>query len=95
MRKPMMSGWCNTPSTTDGVDSHTRCAGGNTANPAREFQPCPCPCHYPDERYECECGGELVEAPHWPLSDEDIEEGIEVLYTHVDHRGRALGEECP
>ena len=94
MRTPQMSGWCSTVSIlNDGTESHTRCTGGNRANPFREFQPCPCQCHYPDEEYECECGGVLKEAPLWPQEDEDMEG--EPVYTHIDPRtGRALGEEC-
>lgn len=101
MREPMMSGHCLTPQTADPVESHDRCArngGGNRACPTKEFAPCPCPCHYPAERYECEeCGGDLAEAPLWPDEDAAAEESEpEVVFTHVDPRtGRATGFECP
>lgn len=86
MRSPMMSGWCSTPSP----GSHSRCTGGNRANPNREFQPCPCSCHFGEE-YDCgNCGGVLYEAPTW-VNDEYPDE---MVYTHVKH-GRGTGEECP
>lgn len=87
----MMSGWCRTPSNTDGVDSHTRCRGGNYANPAKEFQPCPCGCHLAEE-YECgNCGRPLREAPLWPNEDEPGE----TVYVHIDPKtGEAIGEMC-
>lgn len=90
MRQPMMSGWCAHPSETDGVSSHSRCPGGSTANPNREFQPCPCWCHF-GEIYECaNCGEELAEAPCWP-EDEDGD----MRYTHIDPKTRrATGGEC-
>jgi hypothetical protein len=90
IREPQMSGWCGTPSNTNGVDSHTRCAGGNTANPRKEFSPCPCPCHL-GETFECGgCGKDIREAPAWPL-DEDGD----MRYTHIDPKtGRATGEDC-
>lgn len=101
MRQPMMSGHCNFPATQlpGGAAappslSHERCAAqgaGNWANPAREYQPCPCACHFPGEDLECECGGTLREAPHWPNEDEPGE----MVYTHIDHKtGRATGENC-
>lgn len=98
----MMSGHCATPSVTDGVSSHHRCAmngGGNTANPGKEFSPCPCPCHFTSDRFECgNCGGILMEAPHWPNEDpDDVEEdgSPAMVYTHIDKvTGRATGEMC-
>lgn len=100
MRPLMMSGHCAWPAAGEaGADSHARCArngGGNYASPTKEFAPCPCPCHYPKERFECECGGVLAEAPLWP--DEEAEaEGSdpEMVYTHIDPKtGRATGFEC-
>ena len=94
-----MSGWCGNPSMTDGVSSHSRCSGGNRANPGKEFSPCPCPCHYPVDEYECgNCGGVLREAPLWPQEDEEAfdEDGnLYPVYTHIDPAtGRATGEEC-
>lgn len=87
MRKPMMSGHCANPSP----GSHKRCRGGQTANPQREFQPCPCPCHL-GESYECgNCGRPLREAPGWP----NEEEPGEMVYVHVEPAtGRAIGELC-
>lgn len=95
MSKPLlMSGHCNFPATEvqnkDGsvspVDreySHRLCA----------LPLCPCPCHFPGEELECECGGVLKEAPHWP---EDPDYPGEPVYTHIDREtGRAIGEECP
>lgn len=95
MREPGMSGFCASPQTDNPEQSHARCRGGNTANPAREFHPCACPCHYPGEHYECECGGTIVEAEHWPpVYDEDTDEVVP-QYTHLDPRtGRATGEDC-
>lgn len=90
LRRPMMSGWCAHPSVTDGFDSHARCTGGQRANPAKQFTPCPCACHL-GETYECSgCGRDIREAPLWPL-DEDGD----MRYTHIDTKdGRAIGEEC-
>jgi hypothetical protein len=93
IRQPLMSGHCSVGGT-----GHERCqrnGGGQRANPARLFQPCPCVCHYTNaddelEVYECgACGGEIVECAYWPL-DEDGD----VRYAHVDASGRVLGEEC-
>lgn len=107
IRKPLMSGHCAFMGreSPNGRAAHARCAGGQRANPAGEFQPCPCPCHYPDpadaELFECgECGKVIIEATRWPHDTED-----EVRYTHMDWivnddyevvggTGRALGEEC-
>lgn len=86
MRKPMMSGWCGSESP----GSHERCPGYNRANPAKEFQPCPCPCHY-GEMYECQCGGIIREAPLW---SNEIEPD-EMTYVHINlHDGRATQMEC-
>jgi hypothetical protein len=91
----MISGHCATPQTDNPEESHERChknGGGNRANPFRQFSPCPCPCHYPEERYECgNCGGMLAEAPLWPQTDGTDDP----VYTHMDAKtGRAIGEEC-
>lgn len=107
LRRPLMSGHCAVGSGA----SHERCqrnGGFQRANPLKEFQPCPCACHYgtvPDnitaEVYVCEgCEKVVVEAAYWPL-DEDGE----TRFTHVDltlnddgevvsGTGRALGENC-
>lgn len=94
MRAPMMSGHCRWPGTDDPQASHDLChrnGGGNTAVPTKEFAPCPCSCHYPGDRYECECGGELAEAPLWPDEDGTGDE----RYTHVDpETGVSLGPWC-
>jgi len=100
IRRPLMSGHCAhggiNPKT--GVDGHERChlnGGGQRANPLKEFQPCPCSCHYVDDRgelivFECgECGRDIVEAPLWPLDEEG-----EVRYTHIDSDSKATGEDC-
>lgn len=88
----IMSGHCNTPSTTDGVSSHERCArngSGSHANPERIFHPCPCSCHLGTEEYECDnCGRDIRE------TDQFLGTG-EVCYVHIDREGRAVGEECP
>lgn len=94
----MMSGHCAFPTTDSPVTSHDRCevhGGGNTANPKKEFHPCPCSCHLGEE-FECgNCGRALREAPLWPNTDPDCEPD-EMVYTHVDpHTGRAIGEVCP
>jgi hypothetical protein len=99
MRQPLMSGHCAHPVThtlhgnrisTD--EAHARCLGYNRANPAGEFQPCPCSCHLGTDEYECgNCGGALREAPLWPNEDEPGE----MVYVHIDPlTGRAIGEEC-
>lgn len=94
MRQPLMSGFCGNPSRDNPTRSHNYCRGGNYSNPTKEFQPCPCPCHFPKERYECECGGLLAEAPGWPQEDKSDPDAP--VYTHIDIRtGRATGEECP
>jgi len=99
MKKPMMSGFCAFPST-DGSDSHERCArigAGNWSNPTKEFAPCPCSCHLGEE-YECAgCGRTIREAPMWPNYDPtDVDEDGRpgMIYVHVDTTGRAIGEEC-
>lgn len=87
--KPLMSGWCAHPSGGE-VDSHTRCKGYNTANPGKEWQPCPCLCHMGDE-YQCgNCGRVIMEAPMW----RPLVEGEDATYVHVID-GRGVGEECP
>lgn len=98
MRQPMMSGHCAFPAThtTEGEPvgpevSCARCIGYNTANPDGEVQPCPHGCHLGTDEYECaNCGGALREAPMWPNEDEPGE----MVYVHIDHTGRAIGEEC-
>lgn len=94
IRRPLMSGHCAHPSKNEetGETSHERChrqGGGQRANPTKEFQPCPCPCHYGEE-FECGgCGQPIREAPLWPYdSDGDMR------YTHIDRTGRAIGEDC-
>lgn len=92
----MMSGHCAWPQTDHPEESHERCTrmgGGNRANPSKDFSPCPCPCHYPADEYECaDCGGTLKEAPLWPNEWGDDEP----VYTHIDPAtGRATGEACP
>lgn len=100
MRSPMMSGFCATPATDDPESSHLRCRGGNTANPAKEFQPCPDACHYRTRpHFDCECGGILVETP-WANEDpEDVDENgnLYPVYVHVDERDYLLPsmQECP
>lgn len=94
IRPVSISGHCSSPQTENPALSHERChrmGAGSRANPAKEFTPCGCPCHFPEERYECaNCGGVLAEATAWP-PDEDGD----VRYTHIHPRsGRALGEDC-
>lgn len=71
-----MSGWCSTPSVTDGVDSHARCRAGNAANPDKEWAPCPCSCHLAEE-YECACGRPISLAPMWNPEGEET-------YVHIN-----------
>jgi hypothetical protein len=89
-----MSGHCRFPETPQPTRSHERCqkmGHGNTANPDKEFSPCPCHCHLGTDLYECgNCGEPLREAPHWPNEDEPGE----MVYVHVDSDGNALAEEC-
>ena len=93
-RQPLMSGHCATPATSDPDASHARCQGGQRANPEKEFQPCPCPCHLGDH-YECECGGLIAEALAYPQEYDEDGEPI-TTYVHVDHKtGRIIGDECP
>lgn len=101
MIRPQMSGHCSTPVTDNPQSSHDRCqrqGGGNTARPSREFQPCPCACHYVDlPRYECGCGGVLVETA-WENDDPtDVDEdgNLYPVYVHLDHDGMLIGQECP
>lgn len=107
IRKPLMSGHCAFMGreSENGRAAHARCAGGQRANPSKTFQPCPCPCHFPDpgemEFFECgACGQVIIEAPRWPKDEDE-----DVRYTHMDivlnddgepvgGTGRALGEEC-
>lgn len=89
IRRPLISGHCGYPASNG--DSHRRCVGFSRANPDRIFQPCPCACHFPEERYECECGATLAEAPHYP-----VDEDGDVRYVHVDPKtGRMVDSECP
>jgi hypothetical protein len=89
-----MSGHCRFPETPQPTRSHERCqrlGHGNTANPEKEFSPCPCHCHLGADEFECaNCGGSLREAPFWPNEDEPGE----MVYVHVDSDGNATGEEC-
>lgn len=112
IRKPLMSGHCAHMGQVSpaGKTAHARCAGGQRANPAKEFQPCPCSCHYPDastaELFECgECGKVIIEATRWPRYPAAPGEEEDPRYTHMDWTvnddgaisggtGRALGEEC-
>lgn len=91
--RPIMSGHCAFPETDHPDESHARCqrnGAGIVTVGTGVYHPCPCLCHFPEERYECaNCGGELAEAPHWP-EDEDGD----TRYTHIDRTGRATGEEC-
>ena len=91
IRRPLMSGHCAFPGSAAPEESHARCVGYSRANPDRVFQPCPCLCHFPEDRYECSgCGGTLIEASHYPL-DEDGD----VRYVHLDtKRRRATDGEC-
>lgn len=102
MIKPMMSGHCATPSTADPDESHARCArlgAGNKARPSKEFQPCPCPCHYVGlPRYECECERTLVETriENDDLKDIDPETGeLYPVYFHLARDGSITSQECP
>lgn len=108
IRRPLMSGHCNTANASSvPLEAHARCTrngGGNRANPLKEFQPCPCACHFMDadgaapERFECEgCGKDVIEAVGWPTYTEVNDEGEReefTRYTHVDAQGFALGEDC-
>ena len=86
----MLSGFCHSPAHDDPEGSHTRCRGGNKANPGKEFQPCPCHCHLGEE-YDCgNCGRPLREAPLWENEDDPDE----MVYVHIDKTGRAVGVEC-
>lgn len=94
IRRPLISGHCSSPQTNNPDESHLRCqknGGGSRANPGKIFQPCPCLCHFPPERYECaSCGGTIVAAPHYP-PDEDGD----THYVHLDtKRMRVTDGEC-
>jgi hypothetical protein len=100
--RAQMSGHCATPSTENPESSHDRCAlngGGNKARPSKEFQPCPCPCHYEGlPTYECECGGTLVETriENDDPKDIDPETGeLYPVYFHLAHDGSITTQECP
>ncbi len=90
--RPIMSGHCATPATADPEGSHHRCAkmgSGIKTAATKVFHPCPCGCHLDAEEYECSnCGGEIRETEVW-LGDG------ETTYVHIDHDGRATGEDCP
>lgn len=90
IRRVLMSGHCATPSTANPQSSHERCKGYNTANPKKEVQPCPCPCHHGDT-FECGgCGRHIVEMPALGL-DEDGDP----YYFHLDPvTGRASQQFC-
>lgn len=95
IRRPLISGHCASPATADPKESHARCqrnGGGSRANPDKVFQPCPCLCHFPPERYECGgCGGTILAAPHYP-----VDEDGDMRYVHLDtKRNRAVDGECP
>lgn len=118
IRKPLISGHCanarfnhdSSKMSAMGREAHARCAGGQRANPGREFQPCACGCHLPApaeaELFECgECGKVIIEAPRWPHYPGEGDEPGDVRYTHMDWvlndagvvtggGGRSLGEEC-
>lgn len=93
--RPMMSGHCGYPQTAEPHLSHARCermGAGSAANPEKRFHPCPCPCHYPGDIYECAgegCGGRIKEAPYLGL-DEDGDP----QYVHVNNDGRMLYVSC-
>jgi hypothetical protein len=94
IRRVLISGHCAFPQSRNPDKSHLRCAkngAGSRANPDKIFQPCPCPCHFPVDRYECDsCGGTLAAAPHWP-----VDEDGDMRYVHVNTKtGRIIGTEC-
>lgn len=101
MIKPMLSGHCATPSTADPDESHARCArmgAGNKARPSKEFQPCPCSCHYADlPQYECGCGGTLVETLIENDDPKDLDEdgNLYPVYFHLARDGSITSQECP
>lgn len=102
MRKPELSGHCRFPQHKDfnggPEESHQRCIDGgegNRANPAKEFQPCPCGCHLGEE-FSCgACGRPIREAPHFE-GDEWDENGVPYMrYIHIDPvSGNGTTEEC-
>jgi hypothetical protein len=93
--KPIISGHCAWPQTKDPHLSHERCANrgsGSRANPAKNFHPCPCPCHLAHDSdgavltYECGgCGGILAEAPIF-----GVDEDGDPVYVHVDRKDRMI-----
>lgn len=87
-RRPLMTGYCAFPASNV-EEPHTLCKAGNSANPDKEWQPCPCACHL-GETYECGCGRTIREAPLW----RDFEGDEDMVYVHVDNTGRAFSEEC-
>jgi len=78
---------------------------GNKARPSKEFQPCPCPCHYQGlPQYECgECEGTLIETLIENDDPTDVDEETGDLYpvylhARVDDEGTVvmvLEQECP
>lgn len=84
----MMSGHCNTAhKTSSPEDAHARCA----------MAQCPHAFHYRDaERYECGCGGEIVETiiPNPDPSDVDEHGNREPVYMHLSPEGFLTRQEC-
>lgn len=85
----MLSGHCLTAAQNKHPEgAHARCSARH----------CPCPCHHEHrERYECGCGGALVETDWLNTDETDVDEdgGLYPVYTHLDHDGSAIGQECP
>lgn len=91
MRQPVPSGWCAFPETDNPGRSHLRCqenGHGNDAVPSKAFSPCPCHCHL-GEVYECECGGQIAEAP---VLGEDADG--DPIYVHINEQGNMTMEGC-
>lgn len=88
-RKLIMSGHCATAHLTPNPDeAHARC----------KMEQCPHAYHYRDaERFDCGCGGTLVETDWFNPDPEDVDEdgNPEPVYVHLDHDGHVIGQECP
>jgi hypothetical protein len=84
----MMSGHCATAHLTPSPeDAHARCT----------MEQCPHAYHYRDaDRYECGCGGVIVETviPNPDPTDLDEDGNLDSVYMHLSSGGFLTRQEC-